>query len=277
MKFSQPENESIIAPEALILDMDGTLLQGAEPLPGLQNLFTFLQGRQMPFIIATNNATKSPRDYQQKLAQHGVEISENRILTAGVATALYLQKELKPGAKIYMIGQSALKSALLEAGFKLIPDATEDVTAVVVGGDSNLTYEKLKNATLLLQRGAQFIGTNPDVVYPTEEGFIPETGATLAALQAATGVKSTVIGKPEPYLFDLAITRLGSDPAQTAVIGDRLETDILGGHRAGLKTILTTTGIDNETTILEKNIHPDWVVYGLDDLVNRLSKSALSA
>ncbi len=256
--------------QALILDLDGTLVRGGDPLPGLQNLFDYLQARQMPFIIATNNATHSPADYQRKLTQHGVHIAATDIITAGLATAAYLQTELAPGSKLYLIGQPALQTALEEAGFFLMSAAAEEVAAVVVGGDPNLTYEKLKIATLLLQRGARFIGTNPDVVYPTEEGFIPETGATLAALQAATGFQPTVIGKPERYLFDLAVSQLGCDPDHTAVIGDRLETDILGGQRAGLKTILITTGIDNESTFYEKNIHSDWVLNGLDDLIDLL-------
>lgn len=256
--------------KALIFDMDGTLLRGVEPLPGLQNLFTFLQPRQLPFIIATNNATTSPSDYQQKLMKYGIAISTAQILTVAEVTAQYLQQELEPGAKLYIIGQPALQTALQEVGFKITLNATKDTTAVVVGGDPNLTYEKLKTATLLIQRGARFFGTNPDVVYPTEEGFIPETGATLAALRAATGVKPTVIGKPEPYLFDMAVAKLGYPHAQTAIIGDRLDTDILGGQRAGLKTILTTTGIDNENTLHERNIRPDWIVNGLDDLVDLL-------
>ena len=262
------------ATQALILDLDGTLVRGADSLPGLQNLFDYLQARQMPFIIVTNNATHSPADYQHKLSKHGVHIAASDIITAGVATAAYLQTKLVPGSKLYMIGQPALQTALEEAGFFLIYTAAEHVAAVVVGGDPNLTYNKLKIATLLLQRGARFIGTNPDVVYPTEEGFIPETGTTLAALQAATGVKPTVIGKPECHLFDLAVARLGCDPAQIAVIGDRLETDILGGQRAGLKTILITTGIDNESTIYEKNILPDWVVNNLDELTNLLMENS---
>jgi 4-nitrophenyl phosphatase len=256
---------------ALILDMDGTLMKGAAPLPGLQNLFEFLKDRRIPFIIATNNATKSPVDYQRQLAQNKVDISADQILTAAIASAWYLLREIEPGAKVYMIGQPALKSALERAGFTIAANATDEVAAVVVGGDPDLTYEKLKDGTLLLQRGVRFIGTNPDVVYPTEEGFVPETGATLAALQAATGMQPIVIGKPEHHIFSLAVDYLGVSPHQTAIVGDRLETDILGGQRAGLKTILTTTGIDNQVTAQEKNILPDLIVDDLNDLIERLS------
>jgi 4-nitrophenyl phosphatase len=261
--------------QALILDMDGTLVRGVEPLPGLQNLFSFLQSRQLPFVIATNNATKSPYDYQQKLRAYGMAVSTTQILTAAEATAQYLQQELEPGAKLYIIGQPALQTALQKVGFCIISNATKGAAAVVVGGDPGLTYEKLKNATLLIQRGARLIGTNPDLVFPTEEGFVPETGTILAALQAATGEQPTVIGKPERYLFDMAVSRLGCEPAHTAVVGDRLDTDILGGQRAGLKTILTTTGIDNQQTIMTKGLQPDFIVNGLDELIQLLANHVI--
>jgi 4-nitrophenyl phosphatase len=256
---------------ALLLDMDGTLLRGDEPIPGLTRLFDFLATRQLPYIIATNNATKSPQDYQRKLAKHGVRVPAESILTAAIATAETLRTELPRGASVYVIGQPALWDALQAVGFVCRADSARAVEAVVVGGDPSLTYDKLKHATLLLQRGARFIGTNPDVVYPTEQGLVPETGTTLAALQAATGIIPTVIGKPAPYLFQQAVGHLGSDPARTVVVGDRLETDILGGQRAGLKTILTTTGVDTADSIPGKGIQPDWVVDGLDELVDLLA------
>ena len=135
-----------------------------------------------------------------------------------------------------------------------------------------MTYEKLKYAALLLQRGARFVGTNPDVLCPTEEGLVPEAGATLAALEAATGIAPAVIGKPARTMFDMAAERMRSEPAETAVLGDRLETDILGGQRAGFKTLLVTSGIDDEGTILKKGIEPDLVVSGLDVLADLWEK-----
>jgi 4-nitrophenyl phosphatase len=259
--------------KALILDMDGTLVRGNTLIPGLKDLFDLIHSNQIPYRIVTNNATKSPTDYQQKLAGYGIQIASANILTAGVATATNLQNLLEPSAKVYMIGQAALREALEASGFILVPDAVEAVEAVVVGGDMALTYEKLKNAALLLQRGARLVGTNPDLLYPTEEGLAPETGTTLAALQAATGVIPLVIGKPERHLFDQAIQRLGYDPSTIAMVGDRLDTDILGGQRAGLMTILTTTGVDQESSIVDKGIQPDWVVNSLEDLVELLGEN----
>jgi 4-nitrophenyl phosphatase len=196
-----------------------------------------------------------------------IQVREEQILTAGVATARYLAGELRRGASLYVIGEPALETVLHQAGFVLLADAGQPADAVVVGGDSTLSYEKLKHAALLLQQGARLVGTNPDLLCPTEEGLVPEAGTTLAALEAATGISPVVIGKPACYLFDMAVATMGRERARTAVLGDRLETDILGGQQAGLKTVLVTSGVDNERTVLQKGIKPDLVVGGLNDLV----------
>ncbi len=252
---------------ALIIDIDGTLWRGKMPLPGLVPFFDFLQRRDITFVIVTNNSVETPVQYQQKLASFGVDIHLDNILTCSLATADYLQRE-KSGATLYVIGESGLHQIMRQAGFTINNDASRPVDAVVVGGDTTLTYDKLKHAILLIQRGARFVGTNPDLLVPTEEGLVPEAGTTLAAIQAATGVSPTVIGKPERMLFELAIKKMGSRSNQTAMLGDRLDTDILGGQRAGLKTILLTTGVDNEQTIPKKGIYPDAVFSGLDEVLN---------
>jgi 4-nitrophenyl phosphatase len=192
----------------------------------------------------------------------------DQILTAAAATASYLSNELGAGSSLYVIGEPALNEELRQAGFILLDDASSAADAVVVGGDSTLTYDKLKKAALLLQRGARFVGTNPDLLCPTDEGLVPEAGATLAALQAATGISPIVLGKPARPLFDLALQKLGCRPVETAVLGDRLDTDIRGGQEAGLKTLLVTSGIDDEHTIRQKGIEPDLVVDSLYTLVD---------
>jgi 4-nitrophenyl phosphatase len=254
--------------EALILDIDGTLLRGPQPVPGLSGFFTFLRSRHIPFVVASNNATKTAAGYQHRLAGLGVPVKVEQILTAAAATARYLAGELCEGAQLYVIGEPALQGVLRQAGFVLLGDASQPADAVVVGGDSTLTYEKLKHAALLLQRGARFVGTNPDLLCPTEEGLVPEAGATLAALESATGLSPVVIGKPARYLFDMALEVMGSQRASTAVVGDRLETDIFGGQQAGMRTVLVTTGVDDERTIQQKGIEPDLVVSGLEMLVD---------
>jgi 4-nitrophenyl phosphatase len=253
---------------ALVSDMDGVLLRGPEPLPGLADLFNFLHRRHIPFIIATNNSTKTPGEYRQKLADLGAEVvKEENILTSALVTAAYLQREFPAGGAVYVVGQPSFEAAIRAAGFTLLADAGQVAEAVVVGGDPDLTYTKLKHAALHIQRGARFIGSNPDVVYPTEEGLVPEAGTILAALQAATGIAPLIMGKPERFLFEIATAKLGSQPAQTVMLGDRLDTDILGGQRAGLKTILMTTGVDTEAAITAKGIQPDAVFGSLEALV----------
>jgi 4-nitrophenyl phosphatase len=262
----------LAAIRALAIDIDGTLLRGEQSLPGGADLFDFLRRRAIDFLVVSNNTTKTPARYQKKLAAAGIGIAVENILTAGTATAAWLRQTLPPGAPLYVIGEAALWQVLTEAGFSLVDDAAQPVAAVIVGGDSNLTYNKLKHAVLLLQRGAQFIGANPDLLIPAEEGLIPEAGTTLAALHAATGVTPIVIGKPERPLFAMALAQLGHPANQTAMLGDRAETDILGAQRAGLKTILVTTGVDTADSARAKGIEPDAVVGGLAELVDLWSK-----
>lgn len=255
--------------KALIIDMDGVLWLDDTPLPGLVSFFDFLRHQGISFILATNNASKTPGQYVQKLARFGVTIGPEHVLTSPLATAAFLQQEFKAGTKVYVVGQEGLQEAMGEAGFTVLADAGEPAEVVVAGVDFTLTYDKLKYATWHIQRGARFVGTNADLTFPAEAGPMPGAGAILAAIQAATGVVPITIGKPERLMFDIAVEKMGTDPAQTAMLGDRLETDILGGQRAGLKTILVTTGIDNETTIQLKQIHPDVVFSGLEALVAR--------
>ncbi len=143
---------------------------------------------------------------------------------------------------------------------------------MVAGAHFALTYDNLKYGTLLIRGGARFIGTNGDLTFPSEEGLIPGAGSILAALEAATGVKPTIIGKPERMMFDIAVEKMKVRYEQTAMIGDRLDTDILGGQRAGLKTVLVTTGVDSQNAIRQKGIYPDAVFSGLDQFVETWSR-----
>ena len=166
-----------------------------------------------------------------------------------------------------MIGQAGLEEALTQAGMQIISGLNGKVDAVVVGGNYSLTYEKLKYASLHIQRGAEFIGTNPDLLYPTDEGLVPECGMTLVALETATQVKPIIMGKPNRFMFDLGMKKMGVQPHETAMLGDRLETDIQGGQNTGMKTILVETGVDNQAAIIAKSIQPDLVVRDLPELI----------
>jgi len=253
--------------QALIIDMDGVLWRGDTPLPGLNNFFDFLHTQNIPYMLATNNASKTRSQYRQKFAKFGVTIDPSRVMTSSLATAAYLQNEFPKGSRIFVIGGDGIQQAVQEAGFTLLNNVSQPADAVVGGIDFDINYDKLKYATLHIQRGARFVGTNGDLTFPAEEGYYPGAGSILTAIQAATQVKPVVIGKPEPLMFEIAMQKLGSRPENTAMLGDRLETDILGGKRAGLATFLVTTGVDNQEAIAQKGIEPDLVFSGLEELV----------
>lgn len=254
--------------QAVVSDMDGVLWHGPVPMPGLADFFEFLNSRSIPIVLASNNSTTSPAQYRQKLAGWGISLPVEHILTCTLTTVAYLKRKIKQGAAVYVVGEENLRTFIQAAGFNVCRNAAQPAEAVVVGGDRTLTYDKLKSASLLIRQGAQFIGTNPDVVYPTEEGLVPEAGTILAAIQAATGVRPVIMGKPEPALFEMAVDIVGSPRKQTVMLGDRLDTDILGAQRVGLKTILLTTGVDDEAAISQKGIVPDAHFSGLEQLVS---------
>jgi len=252
----------------LVIDMDGVLWRGDSPLPGLIDFFDFIHQRSLSFMLATNNATKTPEQYLRKLAGFGVtSVKRENILTSSLATAAYLKREYQPGSKVYVVGQDGLREAMREAGFMVLEDNSQPADIVVAGADFTLTYEKLKNAALLIRGGAHFIGTNGDLTFPSEEGLAPGAGSILAAIEAATGVKPPTVGKPAPLMFDIALEKMGIRPEHSAMLGDRLETDILGGQRAGLKTILVETGVDNKASVEQKGIQPDAIFSGIAELV----------
>ncbi len=250
----------------LISDLDGTLIAGNRPQPGLLPFLALLRERRVALTVVTNNTVHTPEQYTRRLAGFGATISPEQILTAAQATAAWLRAELPLAAPVFVVGEHGLRSALAEAGFTLLDDSAAPAAAVVVGGDRTVTHEKLKHAIRHIRRGARFIGSNPDLLVPTEDGLAPEAGVLLAAIAAGSGVSPFVVGKPEAPLLELAMHRMGSSPATTAILGDRLDTDILGGRRLGLTTILVTTGADDAAAIQAKGIVPHLVVASLDEL-----------
>jgi 4-nitrophenyl phosphatase len=226
----------------LIIDMDGVLYLGDRPMPCLREFFAFLRERSIRFILATNNSTRTPQAYVDKLAGMGVTVTPDEILVSGQATARFLRREYPPGTRAHVFGMPSLKQAMTEEGFVL---ADENVRLVVASMDREVTYEKLKRATLLIRGGARFIATNLDPTNPSEEGLLPGTGSMIAALETASGIQPQAIGKPEPTMYQLAMEQMCADPETTAAIGDRVDTDILGGKRAGLTTICVLSGSSN--------------------------------
>jgi 4-nitrophenyl phosphatase len=255
---------------ALIIDMDGVLWHGTQPMPGLTDFFQTLRELQIRFILATNNASLTPEQYVTKLAQMGVIVEQNQILTSGIATALYLSEHVNPAeTRVFVVGEDGAMQPLIERGFTLtglyeVKNDSDPVKKgadiVVCGKDETLTWAKLATATLNIRAGAKFIGTNADTTLPTEYGLTHGNGAILAALEVATGVTPTIIGKPEPIIYQQALTLLGVDPNKTVAIGDRLETDILGAVRTGIRSIMVLTGVSKEDDLKAANYQPTWVM-----------------
>jgi 4-nitrophenyl phosphatase len=256
--------------QALIIDMDGVLWHGDQPMPGLTEFFQTLRDQQIRFILATNNASLTQEQYVNKLAKMGVEVSQDEILTSSMATALYLSQHHNPvESRVFVIGEDGAKQPLLDHGFTLTDlyelngdkdNPNMGAHIVVCGKDSTLTWDKLATATLNIRAGAQFIGTNADTTLPTERGLTHGNGAILAALQAATGVEPIIIGKPEPIIYQQALALLGVDPALTVAIGDRLETDILGAVRTGIRSLMVLSGVSTEEDFKITDYQPTWVM-----------------
>jgi 4-nitrophenyl phosphatase len=257
------ERNTLRQVQNLIIDMDGVLYRGSEAIPGTDSFVRFLRERGISFVLATNNSTRTPRQYVDKLAAMGVTVHCSEVLTSAQATAGYLAGIAPPGTRVFVVGQDGLWAALSEVGFDLVEDEAE---YVVVGMDFAVGYERLAQATLLIRAGARFVGTNPDRTFPSERGIVPGAGALLAFLEAATDVTPTVIGKPGTTMMEQSLIRMGAQPDTTAMLGDRLETDILAGQRAGLVTLLVLSGVTDRTLLGKSEIQPDLVFRDVEHL-----------
>ena len=243
--------------KAVVSDMDGVLWRGDEPLPGMVDFFQMLRERNLPFVLATNNSMKAPADYVVKLAKLGVpDVSVTHILTSSTTTVSYLQANYPAGSPVHVLGGDGLRRVLQDGGFRLDDTAPK---AVVVGLDQNLTYEKLKKASFLIRGGAAFIATNQDDTIPTPEGLAPGAGSLVAALKASTGKQPLVMGKPDAPMFEAALRLLGTNPSETLMIGDRLNTDITGAALLGFKTALVLSGVATRAEAEISTLKPDGI------------------
>jgi len=253
--------------KAIILDMDGVLWRDNEPIGNLPEIFAEIGMRGWQVSLATNNATRTINQYVEKLANFGVEVQENQIINSAQTAAIYLKKLFPQGGNVYCVGESALSNTILNEGFNI---STKNVVAVVVAMDRKLTYEKLVQATLLIRSGAKFIATNPDRTFPTPVGLVPGTGATLAALEAASEIKPVVVGKPAPEMYQIAMQRMGTLPKNTLVVGDRLETDIAGAQEIGCRSALVLSGVTSLQKAQAWKPALDWLATDLTSLLAQL-------
>jgi 4-nitrophenyl phosphatase len=266
---------------ALIIDMDGVLWHGDQPQPGLKEFFQTLREFRIRFILATNNASLTQDQYVSKLAKMGVTVTPDEILTSAMATALYLAEQTDPvTTRVFVVGEDGAKKPLIERGFTLTglyevnneKTSNKGADVVVCGKDHTLTWDKLATATLNIRAGAKFIGTNADTTLLTEYGVTHGNGAILAALETATGVSPTIIGKPEPIMYQQAMKLLGSKPAETAAIGDRLETDILGAVRAGIRSLMVLSGISSLEDLKTVDYRPTWMMPDIQAITNAIRR-----
>lgn len=228
---------------AIILDMDGVIYRGDKAVAGAAKAVKRIRDSGRGLIFSTNNSVNTRAAYVRKLSRMGIPVREHEIVTSGYATAIYLQKHC-PHARIFVVGENGLRAELKRAGFSLVPaKKAEKATHVVAGLDRTINYTKIASGLRALLAGAEFIATNADATYPTEFELSPGAGATVGALAGCSERNpSLVIGKPQLYMIEIALELLGTKPAETAIIGDRLDTDITAGKKAGLRTILVLSG-----------------------------------
>lgn len=265
--------------QTLLIDGDGVLWRGDEAVPGLDHFAAVLRQRDIRWALLTNNNTRMVSDYVTKLSGFGLDADASMVFTSSTVTAAYLKARYGAGAAVHAVGMSGLINTLEEAGFDLthgeqVPQ--HDVVAVAAGMDRGLTFEKVKIALRLILGGAEFVATNTDGTFPAPDGLSPGTGMVIGALQGSSGVAPTVIGKPERAIYEVSMKALKADLATTAMIGDRLETDILGAQRVGIATIGVLSGVTTREQMARSKIQPDVVFESIAELAQALDLATLA-
>lgn len=255
----------------LLLDMDGVLYRGHERLEGADRLIAFCRTHGIKTACITNNATMTPEQFSEKLAGMQMDVPAEHIINSPVAAARWMKARAPRGTKVFSIGMNGLRTALFQDGY-FVEDDT-DPAFVVVGLDTEVTYAKLRTACLLIRKGAQFIGTNPDVSLPVPEGLVPGCGSLLAFLEAATDVKPFIIGKPGPTMFHIATEVLAADPATTLTIGDRIDTDVAGALAAGMTAGMVLTGVVTRADVAASSVKPDLLYADIPELLAAWQRS----
>jgi HAD superfamily hydrolase (TIGR01457 family) len=248
--------------QAFLIDMDGVLYRGNRPIPAALRFIDNLQSREIPFLLLTNHSCLTPDGFSLRLKTMYITVPAQRIYTSALATAEWLASQR--AARVFVIGEHGLRSALRDRGIEIVE---KDASHVVAGLDRMLSYSALTKAARLIKEGAVFVGTNPDPTYPVEDGDAPECGTILAALECASGATPIIIGKPSQVIYNFAARRLGLPIDKITMIGDRLDTDIAGARSAGAQSILTLTGHTTRDMLQSAKIQPDRVVECLSEVV----------
>jgi NagD protein len=232
-----------------LMDMDGVLVREEQPIPGADEFISRLRTLGIPFLVLTNNSIYTARDLAARLRTSGIDVPEESIWTSALATARFLDDQ-RPGGSAYVIGEAGLTTALHNVGYTL---TDRDPDYVVLGETRTYSFERITRAIRLIASGSRFIATNPDATGPTLEGPLPATGSVAALISRATGVEPYFVGKPNPLMMRSALNAIDAHSETAAMIGDRMDTDVVSGLEAGMETILVLTGL---TTRAEAERHP---------------------
>jgi NagD protein len=231
--------------KSFLLDMDGVLVRGRQPIPGAQEFISRLLKTETPFLVITNNPLHTPRDLSHRLTTVGLTIPEKNLFTSALATAQFLSSQ-RPNGTAFVIGESGLTHALHQVGYTM---TTVEPEYVVLGETHSYNLEVITQAIRLVAAGARFIATNPDPIGPSESGIVPACGAMASLIERATGVKPYFIGKPNPLMMRRALNHLSAHSESTIMVGDRMDTDVVAGMEAGMETILVLSGVTREQDV----------------------------
>lgn len=251
---------------AYLTDMDGVLIREGEMIPGADRFLTALEEHEIPYMVLTNNSIHTPRDLSARLRSSGLNIPADRIWTSATATTHFLSSQQKNGTA-YVVGESGLTTGLHAAGWILTETNPQ---YVVLGETRTYSFEAITTAINLINQGARFICTNPDVTGPAPHGILPATGAVAALITAATGMEPYFVGKPNPVMMRSALNTIGAHSENTVMIGDRMDTDVKTGLEAGLSTILVRSGIADEAEVARYPYRPTRVVDSIADVADNI-------
>jgi NagD protein len=249
-----------------LMDMDGVLVREEDPIAGAPEFLGRLQELGIPFLLLTNNSMYTPRDLAARLRRSGLDVPEESIWTSALATARFLEDQ-RPGGSAFVVGEVGLTTALHAAGYTL---TDSDPDYVVLGETRTYSFERITRAIRLVGEGARFIATNPDNVGPSADGPLPATGSVAALISRATGVAPYYVGKPNPLMMRSALNAIDAHSEHTAMIGDRMDTDIVAGLEAGLEAILVLTGVTSRADAERHPYRPARIVESIAELVGEL-------
>lgn len=254
--------------KALFLDLDGVVWHGADPIGNLSDIFRKIADMGVLPLIGTNNATKTPASYCEKFAGFGVTtVKPEYIFSPAIGTVNLFREKFSPDVRIHVVGSDALRAYLTEAGLNLVDD---DADIVLASLDRELTYQKIAVAQRQILNGAAFYATNRDPILLSEDGIKPGGGVVVNAIETCCGIAPIVIGKPEPYLIRAALDRFGLQIDEILAVGDRYDTDILGGLNAGCATALVLSGVETRESITKYDRKPDLICADLGAVIDRL-------